>query len=325
MVRILWISFAWASADPVEVWVGAATEFATLPELSVHLLQREASASRREDCWSRGVGQHHMDGTDADMHMSSSSILYVFVGFLVLVILCCVLSFWCFGDGDHLQKTQTSVASTKLPPTSRPSTSQPVNQPGNQLGDQPVVMTPPRSTYPPPICASLILPHTEARFMVDSTTFHSNTIPIMGTSGRQLLQSYIIYSNMEKVLRVASLRCEEDPRVSIHAAPASRGKVMQIKGRHGVSYGTMQETLPGTFAVYSECEMVMTITQDDLNHRPFEMSIKDGEGTLIAVAGTNVASGPDPQEHMWRVTVKPAVDAVLVIACALAVIVVRDP
>jgi hypothetical protein len=162
--------------------------------------------------------------------------------------------------------------------------------------------------------------------MVDSNTFRSNSISIMGTSGRQLLQSSIRHTDTEKILLVSSLRCEDDPRVTVHVLRQLSSQVMQIKARHGVSYGTLEEKQPGTFAVVHESEVVMTLTHDrDQESRKYAMSIKDADGTVIAMAGTNLLGSFDPEDRMWRVTVKPAVDAVLVISCALAVIVFRDP
>mmetsp|Transcript_31519 Transcript_31519/g.84108 ORF Transcript_31519/g.84108 Transcript_31519/m.84108 type:complete len:317 (-) Transcript_31519:214-1164(-) len=316
MIRILWFTVAWASADPVELCVEFAAALA-IQDPSVHLLQREVSASRRQDSSTREVRQLESHGTNSETYVSSPAILFMFVGIVLFVILGCLLCFFFIGDTDNQEEKQSQALSARLPPTGRPST------------NQPAASTLKTCRNPPPICASLVLPHTEARFMVNCNTLRAipgSSIPIMGTSGRQLLHSWICETDTEQILRIASLRCEDDPRVSIHAPRASSTQGMQITGRHGVGYGILEETQLGTFAVFHEQAVVMTLTYgNDQDSKTYEMTIRDAEGTLIAVAGTNVSGGPDTRENMWRVTVKPAVDAVLVLACALALIVLRHP
>merc|ERR1712008_626714 len=95
---------------------------------------------------------------------------------------------------------------------------------------------------PPSICPSLILPTTEARFVIamDSLRPGSGQVDILGTSGRKLLHATITRQpDGRQLLAVASVGCQEDPRCIIHGAAAGSAK-MEVSSRRGKPYGMLE-------------------------------------------------------------------------------------
>lgn len=210
----------------------------------------------------------------------------------------------------------------------------------------------PASSGPPPICPSLILPHTEARFMIstDRLMCASGELDIRGTSGRKLLHGSIENSPAEpgtsslsrRTLSIASCGCEDDPRVSVvahmrdskdgplaHGGPSQGSATqMEIFGKGHDFYGCLEPApaaLGGGFQLRKDGRVVMTIKTgtgaDFLN-----MTAASWDGPILATAGKHVRVGSQTLEShdTWKLQVKPGVDAVLISACMLSAIVFRQ-
>lgn len=114
---------------------------------------------------------------------------------------------------------------------------------------------------PPPICPSLILPNTEARFLIPMENLlrpNPGVLDILGTSGRKLLHAAVEDSpGGQKMLSLASVGCEGDPRARICTTPS---EVMQIYGKRQRFYGTL-EPRAGVGGALVKCDgyHVMTI------------------------------------------------------------------
>lgn len=197
-------------------------------------------------------------------------------------------------------------STTLLPPTSAPA------PPGGELAG------------PPAICPSLILPRDEARFMVVMASLQQRgigPIDIYGTSGRKLMHAVVGEQNSGlRVFSVASVGCEHDPRCSIRAtAPQDRMASLEVYGRNEQPYGALE---PAHAGAVLQCggQKVMTIEVED--GISFRMVALSTTGTVLATAGPNVAGLGQKmmQETVWRIEVKPRVDAVLVVSCMLSMI-----
>merc|ERR1719478_1584449 len=101
----------------------------------------------------------------------------------------------------------------------------------------------------PPICPSLILPHTEARFMIQMDHLLSLTtgpVDILGTSGRKLLHALVCDSpDGRRCLMLSSCGCEDDPRTCIFTSPGQStqevpSEVFEVFGKAGKFYGWLE-------------------------------------------------------------------------------------
>jgi len=181
----------------------------------------------------------------------------------------------------------------------------------------------------PPICPSLILPHTEARFMIpfESLERGNGALEIRGTSGRKLLHGTVQDTDGgRRSLQIASSGCEEDPRVTV-IAPAREGGsdqkgsmgVLEIYGKGGKFYGTLEAAEDGGAVLRCAGQFVMSLEiagGDDMR-----MTASSVDGRLLASAGNNVqGSRSQESSDTWKLQVKPNNDAVLIAACMLGVL-----
>lgn len=185
------------------------------------------------------------------------------------------------------------------------------------------------SSGPPPICPSLILPHTEARFMIpiESLMRASGELDIRGTSGRKLLHGSVTETpDGNRCLALASCGCEEDPRVTV-VAPARAGQgplsgtssgmsTMELFGKGGNFYGTLEPGPDGGAVLRCEGEIVMSL---DPGAGDLRMTASSMDGRLLASAGKNVQVAVRQLEShdTWKLQVKPGLDAVLIVSCML--------
>jgi len=252
----------------------------------------------------------------AHLNSASSSVLMVVIG-LMLAGLVCMLS---LGAG-HPQRGGTQdplrpqgVASP--PPSPFPTT-------GKSSGSrQPALLLPGTPTKVPPMCPQLILPHTEARFVISMNALHGMTkgsLDIMGTSGMKLLSAVVCDSpDGRRCLMLASPGREDDPRACVFSCSAG-GASFEIFGNTGTFYGWL-ECPPGSKAQLlhggsssGEGTPVMQINmgrQSDLHIEAFNMA-----GELLAHASR--------RDDSWKLQATPGSDAVLVSSCMLALILLR--
>eukprot|EP00971_Amphidinium_carterae_P204296 4054034-Amphidinium_carterae.1 len=120
-------------------------------------------------------------------------------------------------------------------------------------------------------------------------------------------------------LQIASVGCEGDPRATI-VGPQGRETNYAIFGRGGRDlYGNLQPTDIGA-SLWVDGQNVMHIHVT--NEADLRMSAVGPNGVTLVNAGrslTTPGNGPDDRST-WKVQVRPAVDAVLVMACMLTII-----
>jgi len=191
-------------------------------------------------------------------------------------------------------------------------------------------------TMLPPICPSLILPHTEARFMIpiESLMRASGELDIKGTSGRKLLHGAVTDSNDgRRCLALASCGCDEDPRVTLlapHGESSARGisggavsgkiGIMELYGKGGKFYGTLEPGYHGGAVLRFQDELVMSL---EIGSSDLRMTASSMDGRLLASAGQNVTQGNQRRmesNDTWKLQVQPNYDAVLISACMLGVL-----
>jgi hypothetical protein len=175
----------------------------------------------------------------------------------------------------------------------------------------------------PPICPSLILPHTEARFMIptESLMRAGGELDIRGTSGRKLLHGSVSETaEGRRCLKLASCGCEEDPRVTVlgpsqrFSSSSGTAELLEIFGKGGKFYGTLEPAAQGGAVLRHEGELVMSLEiASDLR-----MTASSMDGRRLASAGKNVQLNVRSESgECWKMQVQPNFDAVLVAACML--------
>lgn len=225
--------------------------------------------------------------------------------------------------------------SPSLPPTATVPQSFPEN---NAQPEQAVIA-------PPPICPSLILPHTEARFMVpmEQMKVHGpGALDINGTSGRKLLHATVSDTgDGRRCLSVASCGCEDDPRVTVFtperqsfARTPLTGSMggqpmshLEVYGKAGQFYGTLSPAPGGGMLLKHESGSVVLAVQanGDEDLRMTASSYIGGQ--LLASAGRNIGARRSKAEvgDSWKLQVKPGVDAVLIVSCMLGTFLLAMP
>jgi len=253
------------------------------------------------------------------------------------------------GKGEVLYSAAPSMAPSMrvLPP--RGSTSSPaiVEAAG---GTEPRPSLPPtagtmaRYGSAPPICPSLILPVTEARFMISMDSLRQlkgsvGPIDITGQSGKKLLHGTLEDHGAERRLSIASVNCAGDPRAVV-IWPGEGSNHYMIYGRqvHGDTatlrlYGVMeyvgsklilsvgpQWMDPGSSRPASDVCPVMSI---DTDHRG-EMLLAASSIEGARLAGSDVVVAASGTEG-WRLIVRPGEDAILVLSCMLVKLLLPSP
>jgi len=164
-----------------------------------------------------------------------------------------------------------------------------------------------------PICQALILPRTEARFLVSMTSFiqmPGGQVEIKGTSGRPLLCAMIGQRDGLPTLALASIGCEDDPRAFIAKTGMVQGGPMEVYGRGGEPYG---EIRPGPGGAMLACNGAPVMKIDLGISDELVMSATTMDGNLLGVGRAPPGAG-----DQWKLVVKPGQDAVLIAACMLA-------
>lgn len=219
------------------------------------------------------------------------------------------------------------VPDGSLPPTSG------ANQNFDEVGSGLATSTPGASEVEsagvPAVCPHLILPNNEARFMIGMGALSRTSagmLDVKGTSGRTLLSASIGEEGNRRCLQLASVNCERDPRTRILAPlPGAEGRgVLEVYGKQNRFYGTI-EPLPGVhestasarFLLRCGTRPVMIIEQHDL--RDFAMEAFSMDRQRLGSAGR----APGEPGDNWKLTVSPGSDAILIVSCMLAMILLR--
>lgn len=205
--------------------------------------------------------------------------------------------------------SMANVERMKVPPTSRARPSEPV------------------ASGPPPLCSSLILVKTEARFLLPleglvrprGDMVH---LDIRGTSGSTLMHASMEAGpNGQLLLALFLVNCEHDPRAMIHAVTPT---VMEIYGRGKRFYGTLELVSGNNAVVKYEGVPVMTVDRTDSNSLSLTASAM---GQVLAVGSTPPPLGPSKgsttDSDSWGLKVKPGADAILIMSCMLAMMLLQ--
>lgn len=182
----------------------------------------------------------------------------------------------------------------------------------------------------PPICPSLILPHTEARFMIQMDQLlklKTGPVSILGTSGRKLLHALVCDSpDSRRCLMLASCGCEDDPRTCIFTPQREeRSQALEVFGKSGKFYGWLEfqgrnQAVLSYSGTDGDQKAVLQIEMS--NQQDLRMSASTMDGRILASAGKSVGAVSQQLEgsDAWKMQVKPGVDAVLITSCMLALI-----
>lgn len=176
----------------------------------------------------------------------------------------------------------------------------------------------------PPICPQLILPNTEARFMIDMSSMTSvcmgstTRVDIKGTSGRTLLHAIVRDGvDARKELLLTSVGCEDDPRTKV-CAPRSPGQAFELFDKKGELYGTIDSSGSGA-VLTNKGQPVMRIQME--NEQDMKMVASTIDGRTLGDGGCTSSGVPS---RIWKLTVKRGVDAVLISSCMLAMLLLND-
>jgi len=180
------------------------------------------------------------------------------------------------------------------------------------------------SQRPPVICSSLILPNTEARFMVSLHSIRTaNVLEIKGTSGRKLLTGTFGTSDHRKQFMLACVGCENDPRCIINDAGVERPR-LEVLGRKFLPFGELEpvDPLMADGAVL-KCDGKAVMLIEVLRRSDLQVKVKTPDNFLLATGGSGRLADSetrhaDVDAALWQLQVKPGADAVLIISCILA-------
>lgn len=186
--------------------------------------------------------------------------------------------------------------------------------------------TQPAIVGPPPICVSLILPNTEARFLIAMDKLNEllriggGPVDILGTSGRKLLHASIETGPGGGAVSIASVGCEDDPRATVIAVAPG---LFEIFGKRRSTYGSMESHPTGAIVkVNGAPGMIIdiadrasfTLNATGPTGRPLATASRSPQ-PLPQMAGAPATPGPT---DCWKLTVKPGVDAILIMVTMLA-------
>mmetsp|Transcript_54931 Transcript_54931/g.98685 ORF Transcript_54931/g.98685 Transcript_54931/m.98685 type:complete len:380 (+) Transcript_54931:89-1228(+) len=188
----------------------------------------------------------------------------------------------------------------------------------------------------PPLCPSLILPRTEARFMIAMDSLHSpltGSIHILGRSGRRLLHCSISpTTDGRRCLALASIGCEDDPRALVFTPPPSSMQVDLHIGRSDAYYGHIESPPGSSSSILHYGESHNPVMYLELgSYEDLQISATSAAGNVMAFAGkTNALPGSFGLQgrqpignDVWKLNVKPGADPLLVASCMLALILLK--
>eukprot|EP00929_Paragymnodinium_shiwhaense_P121360 TRINITY_DN9358_c0_g1_i1.p1 TRINITY_DN9358_c0_g1~~TRINITY_DN9358_c0_g1_i1.p1 ORF type:complete len:445 (-),score=84.09 TRINITY_DN9358_c0_g1_i1:30-1364(-) len=183
----------------------------------------------------------------------------------------------------------------------------------------------------PPLCESLVMPQTQARFMIKFDSLqrpNCESLDINSTTGRTLLKALLSTSeDGHRFLKIVQLNCEDDPRVIVSKAPGdgdgSSPQALEVRGRKDILYGTI-EISPGVSGCVLKHRGQRVMTLEEGVPADLRMSAYAMDRSPLGAAGRTAPSHRD-QGDDWRITVKPGIDALLVMACMLAKLLLAGP
>lgn len=177
---------------------------------------------------------------------------------------------------------------------------------------------------PPPVCPNLVLPSTEAAFMLPLETIQRphGSFDMTGPSGRKIMNIHVVLGpNSHRCIAVSPLNCDE-PRCVVHE-PKNDCRDMEVQGRSGTSYGLLRPASRG-YVLQVEGQAVMHLQIQDRARLIFMATTM--RHRVLATAGPISGMSADCETateghvsaDLWRLQIKPGIDAVLLVSCMLA-------
>lgn len=238
------------------------------------------------------------------------------------------------GQSFQGSRPPTAMMSPQPPQSRGPSRSQ---DPTRSQSAQSVMSN--NSAGPPPVCPTLILPHTEARFKMmmeplrNLATGYLDTVDVLGTSGRKLLHAAVAdLPDGKRCLALSSCGCEDDPRICVFFKPneGSQNVAQEVDlfGKQGQFYGNIMVQKLSSGAMEAKLSygsrktpvMYLKLGSKDGDNDPKNPSLHT---TALALDGKVLASAARDHDA-FKMQVKPGVDAILVISCMM-VLILLDP
>lgn len=179
---------------------------------------------------------------------------------------------------------------------------------------------------PPVICPSLVLPNTEARFMIAIDCLLTpgiTSIDITGTSGRNLLKAVLSQQDGQRCLEISSIGCEDDPRAIVIAEPSSDTMKIYKRGREHV--GTLEMGRGNFWNLMVNNVQCMVVEAVSMTNLSFKAAAMDGRELATAAKQPSVGGGGScTGGEVWKLTSQPGTDAVLMASCMLSLILLRS-
>mmetsp|Transcript_4843 Transcript_4843/g.8655 ORF Transcript_4843/g.8655 Transcript_4843/m.8655 type:complete len:385 (-) Transcript_4843:60-1214(-) len=204
-------------------------------------------------------------------------------------------------EGALPPRDSTTQARVQLPPTSR--------------------AVPSPDENPPPICQSLILPNTEARFLAGVDCLQKKgpqAFSLFGGSGRRLLHVSIEErAGVGHKLSIASVGCEGTPRAFVMSGRSRNYEI--YSGRDNQFYGSL-EFAGDRLLLLVDGYPVMALDSSD----EFKMIASRMDGRILASAQQVSAQLPETNQA-WMLQVRPGMDAILVACCMLTSMLLPTP
>lgn len=226
---------------------------------------------------------------------------------------------------------QQSSVLPALPKTPPPSVPQQVPQ---QVPEVTPPSTPPTLAQIPPLCPGLIVENREVKFDLSVAPLleGTGTSAVYGSNGNALLLARVLQGRSGRVVELAVNNERAETLASVGASNvAGAVGALEVRGAYGKPYGMLRPTQSGGYLLSHGDTEVFTLVSDRSNSQmllfpssgsdPIAMAkrfYKPLKSSLLAPFEDSNAAG---DEHI-ELTARPHVDALLALACVLAVILV---
>eukprot|EP00434_Breviolum_minutum_P040419 symbB.v1.2.035916.t1/scaffold4948.1/size32527/1 len=275
---------------------------------------------------------------------SSSSSIVLLVVIVVLLFMIPVIVYLVsessHGAGNRLLET-SGAKGRETPGTSRPGSQRFLRTPGagsqRMSVDQGVLPPTAAAGYspsdgPPVICRELVLPETEARFLIDAASLRAGAsakvVTILGGSGRQpLLVAYMQdHGPKGRQLWLHSMGQNstvlDTPRAVV--VPGRSASNFEVYDRDLKFYGELEGSSPGRLTLMCNGYPVLVIdeTSDELHFNACQL-----DGRMLATGRL----APDVPQHVlaklggdaWRLRVVAGCDAIVVLSTMLTAMLMK--
>jgi len=224
---------------------------------------------------------------------------------------------------------QAAAGSSSLEPLTRPGSRKATSSSLDTMSS--------RLAIGPVLCSALVV-NTKVRYLIDAETLFgacAETLYISSITGPtpSLLRAKVsVQPGGSRSLAIFSIGTgdgEVDPHVVVANDPASPSS-LKVFGQRGMVFGTLEMVSDG--AVLS-CKGQRSMEVKRAGETGLEMTALAADGSLLATAGPprrglRIAprkSATEPEANHWIMDAQPATDALLVLACMLALLILFRP